>query len=154
MPGSRELWLRNGFTCTTEFFLAICRGSEKPLSVALRFWIKPLASLPCLSPSAKLSTGAGSLTWRAAAKQGSYPRLFCPPVCCTVCSKPGHVDHRGRSMAATCAGSGPARCHQEGLQRLTLTPCPPAEGPEPPVVSVVMNREVGPHACLSTLRLL
>ena len=52
------------------------------------------------------------------------------------------------AQAAPCAGSGPARCRQEGLQRLTLTPCPPDEGPKPPAVSVVMNREVGPHACL------
>ena len=85
MPGSRELWLRNEFTCTTEFFLAICRGSEKPLSTAPRFRIKPLASLPCLSPRAKSSAGAGRVTHMERGRQAGLISQVVSSTCALQC---------------------------------------------------------------------
>lgn len=147
MPGSRELWLTNEFTCTTEFFLAICGGSEKPLITALRFQIKPLAFLPCLSPSAKPSAGAGRAPHVECSHQaGSSPRPFQPPVLCAVCSKPNHVDGTASTGCHVCRART-CKVAPGGSPEADLDPLPTSEGPEPPVVSVVMNREVGPHAC-------
>lgn len=129
MPGSRELWLTNEFTCTTEFFLAICGGSEKPLITALRFQIKPLAFLPCLSQVQSRAQALGEpLTWSAATRRAHLPGRF-SHLCSVLSAANQTMWTAQRAQAATCAGPGPARWRQEGLQRRTLTPCPPARAP-------------------------
>lgn len=102
---------------------------KKPLITALRFQIKPLASLPCLSPSAKPSAGAGRSPHVERSHQaGSSPRPF-SHLCSALSAANQTMWTAQQAQAATCAGPGPARCCQEGLQRLTLTPCPPARAP-------------------------